>query len=234
MIKWIDEVDSKIDAVNKRVDNIVAEEVDAKNLSEVLDNLTPITKTTDLSNNKVKLGIDMDTAVTVANPITKNINSSTGACELAMNIDNDTLEVTEGGALKVKSAGGSKKYLHHITLKNSSHDMWIYFDIITNDSTPYGTGSLYSHTDLNNVLLALPTATFDAGGITYDAITPCNSNYILFNNAIRQYQYLMKSSNTLFLFMTIMTISDGVFSVSHDNVAFNPTDLRVYDNVVEL
>lgn len=111
MIKWIDDVDKKIDATNKRIDNIVAEEVDAKNLSEVLEADAPLSKTTDLANNKVKLDINMDSAVTVTAPITKNINAESGACELALAIDSETLEV-ENGALKAKSSGGTQKYLH--------------------------------------------------------------------------------------------------------------------------
>ena len=60
MIKWYDELLQAIDTLKARVEQIVAEEVDAKNLSEVLDKDAPVTITTDLENNKVKLGLNID------------------------------------------------------------------------------------------------------------------------------------------------------------------------------
>lgn len=60
MIKWYDELIQAIDTLKARVEQIVAEEVDAKNLSEVLDKDAPVTITTDLATNKVTLGVDID------------------------------------------------------------------------------------------------------------------------------------------------------------------------------
>lgn len=116
MKKWIDDVDKKIDTTNKRIDNIVAEEVDAKNLSEVLDKDAPVTITTDLVNNKVTLGV---------------------------NIDENTMEI-DNGKLKAKSTGGSGKYLHNVTLTiystiisdlASGHSLQCGFQLINDKNT---------------------------------------------------------------------------------------------------
>lgn len=108
MKKWIDDIEKQIDAIE-------AGEVDAKNLSEVLDKDAPIKLTTDLQNNKVKVGLD---------------------------IDNETLEVNNG-KLKVKAGGsGAKKYLHKMAFdawdRNDSTIMVRgYFEFMTEDATPY-------------------------------------------------------------------------------------------------
>ena len=75
MKKWIDDIE-------KQIEEIKAGNVDAKNLSKVLDKDAPVTLTADLQNNKVKVGLD---------------------------IDSETLEVNNG---KLKVKVGAKKYLH--------------------------------------------------------------------------------------------------------------------------
>lgn len=116
MIKWYDEIEKQIDKLQEEINGIEAGEVDAKNLSEVLDKDAPVTITTDLTNNKVTLGV---------------------------NIDENTMEI-DNGKLKVKSAGGSGKYSHRISMivrdtlvtdLVSGQQFYIGFNIINNKST---------------------------------------------------------------------------------------------------
>ena len=126
MKKWIDDIEKQIDAIE-------AGEVDAKNLSEVLDKDAPVTLTTDLQNNKVKVGLD---------------------------IDSNTLEVNNG-KLKVKAGGsGAKKYLHRVRfyfgdyflndIIPTSNNLYAFKTIITDSPTAFTRESLISYIQQHN------------------------------------------------------------------------------------
>lgn len=125
MKKWIDDIE-------KQIEEIKAGNVDAKNLTKVLDKDAPVTLTTDLQNNKVKVGLD---------------------------IDSETLEVN-GGKLKVKAR--AKKYLHKMMFhawdkENNSISVKGYFEFITEDATPYSNqynGRATTKDFVNNILVS--------------------------------------------------------------------------------
>lgn len=153
MIKWYDELEKQIKEIQEEVDGIEAGEVDAKNLSEVLDKDAPIKLETDLQNNKVKVGLD---------------------------IDNNTLEV-DNGKLKVKQASGGKKYLHRIRLTFTNNKilelpqysyLYCFFTIITSNPEAFTKQTLYqymaTHSDLqSNYMDFTHTSAFNEANQTF-------------------------------------------------------------------
>lgn len=169
MKKWIDDIE-------RQIEEIKVGKVDAKNLSEVLDKDAPVTLTTDLQNNKVKVGLD---------------------------IDSETLEVNEG-KLKVKASGGAKKYLHtmHIYSNKTTSNRYTIQVISTSNTavqdnasltalldtiTPidiYGYGTTYKAVAC--VINAMPNATSSGDGISLPFyIIKLQYNYGILYNTVK-------------------------------------------------
>ena len=209
MKKWIDDIEKQIDAIE-------AGEVDAKNLSEVLDKDAPIKLTTDLQNNKVKVGLD---------------------------IDSETLEVNNG-KLKVKAGGGSgtKKYLHTITvtdINDTSRQAKAYtVQLILNTSQPLTDGRTFAE-----VLLTLPTIEIRFGGMTYGCIVPIiNSTHTMSSDfkQIKRAIWIINLTSYVGIAYTTTNLTDGTIDYYYSNGytidgnAPYPQKSSVYHIVTEL
>ena len=209
MKKWIDDIE-------KQIDSIEAGEVDAKNLSEVLVKDAPVTLTTDLQNNKVKVGLD---------------------------IDSETLEVNEG-KLKVKAGGsGAKKYLHTITVSDKIDTVGpakIYtVQLILNTSEPITNGRTFAE-----MLLTLPTTNIEFGkGISYACITPIIYSTHTMSTDFKQIKraiWIIKFTSYVGIAYTTTNLTDGTINYyKSDGYTIDgnepyPEKSSVYDIVTEL
>lgn len=208
MKKWIDDIE-------KQIEEIKAGNVDANNLSKVLDKDAPIKLTTDLQNNKVKVGLD---------------------------IDSETLEVNEG-KLKVKAV--AKKYMHKmkfdLTDKTDSTIKVIgYFEFITKDATPYSNQYNSRATTKDFVNNTLVPALFGKPFADIPNQTTCAIAGHIYSNSqkvLEPYQLRMYKNSTLGEYLLIdangFYIDNGVLKEVNEIIDFNSSTNNITINLTD-